>query len=251
MNTWQKAVQKFIEPWKKRSDVIGALVCGSFVSGLATKNSDIDIHIILSNKVNWRERGNKIVDGYMIEYFANPIKQIKKYQQEIFTDMRRTDARMFSSGIILFDKTGELIKFQKFSKKRMFTSFKAQSKFSIELSKYFLWDEADNLKDLYEQHSPGFSLFYYHLLEITIKTYAKFLKLEIAPPSKLYRFLTDKNFCEKYKIEQFSDQVFVKHFLQALKKPDFKRVNQLVNYVLVQIGGLKVDGFKLKTKLAL
>ena len=65
---WEKAVDKFIKKWKSKKEVIGALVCGSYVTGNPTKHSDIDIHIILDNKCNWRMRGDEYVDGFLMEY---------------------------------------------------------------------------------------------------------------------------------------------------------------------------------------
>lgn len=43
---------------------------------------DIDIYIITKNDTTWRERGNKLVDGYLIEYFINPIKKINDYMEK-------------------------------------------------------------------------------------------------------------------------------------------------------------------------
>ncbi len=60
------------------------MLSGSRVTSFASKYSDIDVYIILSDDVEWRERGNKMIDGCLIEYFANPIKQIKSYFKEEF-----------------------------------------------------------------------------------------------------------------------------------------------------------------------
>ena len=72
MEPWERALTVFLEEWKNREDVIGAIVCGSYVTGNPSLHSDIDVHIILSDKVNWRTRGNVVVNNYLIEYFVNP-----------------------------------------------------------------------------------------------------------------------------------------------------------------------------------
>ena len=82
MQGWEIALQKFLKKWDNRKNVIGALVCGSYVTGNPSKHSDIDVHIILDSKTSWRERGNEIIDGFLIEYFANPIKNHYKYAEE-------------------------------------------------------------------------------------------------------------------------------------------------------------------------
>ncbi|HLD85807.1 MAG TPA: nucleotidyltransferase domain-containing protein [archaeon] len=119
MEAWEKAVHKFLTPWKAKKYVIGALVTGSFVPGNATKHSDVDLHIILDCKVKWRERGNKMVDGFLIEYFANPPQQLKKCMEEGYRDGKRVDARMYLLGKIIFDRTGEVKKLQENAKKRI------------------------------------------------------------------------------------------------------------------------------------
>jgi predicted nucleotidyltransferase len=62
---WEHALDRFLLGWKVRAYVKGAVVCGSRVAGTATKFSDIDVHIVMDDRVRWRERGLKIVDGYL------------------------------------------------------------------------------------------------------------------------------------------------------------------------------------------
>jgi len=69
---WQLALEKFLKEWKEKDFVEGALLTGSYAIGMETKYSDVDVYIILSDSVEWRERGNKVIDGVLIEYFANP-----------------------------------------------------------------------------------------------------------------------------------------------------------------------------------
>lgn len=51
---WQEAVHIFLESWIHRKEFVGALACESYVTGNPSDNSDIDFHIILSNKIYWR-----------------------------------------------------------------------------------------------------------------------------------------------------------------------------------------------------
>src|SRR2546422_142981 len=113
MEPWETALRKFLAPWKARTDVVGALVCGSRVHGTATRRSDVDVHIVLRAGVRWRERGNKIVDGYLVEYFANPAWQHRKYEIEDAKDNTRINARMFAFGRIIFEKDGSVARLQR------------------------------------------------------------------------------------------------------------------------------------------
>lgn len=103
--TWQDTVEEFLIDWQDRDDVEAALVCGSYITGNPTKRSDIDVHITLTENSNWRERGNKIINGYLIEYFVNPPRQIRKYFEDDFQTYRTMSMVQFMTGKVIFDKT--------------------------------------------------------------------------------------------------------------------------------------------------
>ena len=115
---WERALDEFLVPWKSRRGVVGALATGSYVLGTQTDLSDIDVHIVLAPTVHWRERGNKRVNGVLVEYFANPPQQIERYMQTDHAAGRHADAHMFNIGRIVFDKTGE-VGLQRFPDKRL------------------------------------------------------------------------------------------------------------------------------------
>ena len=112
MDKWTLALETFLKDWKDRGDVVGALVCGSYASGYPSKRSDIDIHIILADHVEGRERGNRVVSGFLIEYFANPPAQIRKYYQEDFNRRRTMSMLQFKTGRIVFNYTGIIKKLE-------------------------------------------------------------------------------------------------------------------------------------------
>ncbi len=77
----QKHIQvlnKFLENWKRKTYVEGAFLTGSAVTSYFSKYSDLDVYIVLSPRVRWRERGDVVIDGALIEYFANPVEQISR-----------------------------------------------------------------------------------------------------------------------------------------------------------------------------
>jgi len=136
MEEWQIALGEFLKDWKNRNDVVGALVCGSYVTGNPSKRSDIDIHIILTDDVDWRERGNKIINGFLIEYFANPPKQIQKYFQEDFQNHRTMSMIQFITGEILFDNTGIISEIRIEAEKWLNKKYDELNKTALEIKKY-------------------------------------------------------------------------------------------------------------------
>src|SRR5258708_6829242 len=106
MRDWQRAVREFIAPFRAQPDVRGALVCGSYVTGAPSPRSDIDVVIVLAPGSAFRERGNRIVGGYLFEYFANSPAQYRAYFKNNHARNSRDTATMFVTGRVLFDPRG-------------------------------------------------------------------------------------------------------------------------------------------------
>ena len=242
---WKEAADKFLEEWKDKDYVVGAVVAGSYVTGNPTPNSDVDIHILLSDDIQWRERGNKIVNGYLIEYFANPLKRQYKYLEEDYKKRTRTTTHMFSNGLILFDKTGEVKKFVSEMKKLDKEPFEEVSKEEIEMMKYFIWDNFDNVEGHYKAGKKGFELVYYNSLYKIYSSYSKYLGETIVQPQKFYEELVDdkKVFLEK----GFRDEKFCKLIEKSVNEKDkqdlVNNLKELTEYVLEQMGGFEIDGW--------
>ncbi len=251
MEKWEIALNKFLQKWKNRKEVIGAIVCGSYITGNPTKHSDIDIHIILDHKTSWRERGNEIIDGFLIEYFANPVPKIKSYFEEDYNNRRKVAAHMFYTGKVLFDKTGDLKKLIKISKNYLKKKYPKQNKTSVELAKYHLWDEYDNLEEIFEANAKEFFFVFYNNLNELFDTYAKFLQFDSVPVHKLRRFLTNESDKRKYKVKDFPDEKFVKMWVNALniktKSKMTEAYQKLTAHVLDKMGGFNINGWKIKS----
>ena len=251
MKPWEKALNKFLESWKNRKEVIGALVCGSYVTGNPSKHSDIDLHIILKKGTKWRERGNKIIDGILIEYFANPAKNHEEYAKEDIKQRRKVNPHMFSTGKILFDKTGEVKELIHDSKKYMLKKYPKLNKIQIELSKYHLWDMYDNLEEVFETDAKEFFFVFYNDLKELFETYAKFLQFDSIPAYKSRCFLVNKKDKKKYCINDFPDKTFVKIYVNAMNLKDkakmMKEYQKLTKYVLTKMGGFNIDGWKIRS----
>jgi len=62
---WKSKLQKFLLEFEHAKDIDGILVCGSYITGSPTNHSDLDVHIILADDVDYRQRGNRIIDGLL------------------------------------------------------------------------------------------------------------------------------------------------------------------------------------------
>src|SRR5688500_2659177 len=152
MIEWEAAFEKFLARWRRRKEVTGALVCGSFVTGFATAHSDVDVHILLRPSTKWRERGNEIVDGVLMEYFANPPGRVRKYFAEDHGNNSHMCATQFATGRVVFDDTGVVAKLQREAKRWINKPFKRPGRVEKLRAKYGLWDQLDTFQDAIERN---------------------------------------------------------------------------------------------------
>ncbi len=170
---WETRLNKFIENFEHKQDLIGVIVCGSYITGNPSNHSDLDVHLLLNDTCDYRERGNRVVDGLLIEYFANPPKQILSYFNQDLKDKSLMCQTQFATGKILKDLTGKVVELKNIGN-NMIEEFYCNSKYEMsELTKYFLWDMLDDLQDAYDNSKADFSFLYYNLLNRMIYSYMK------------------------------------------------------------------------------
>lgn len=251
LKAWERALNVFLEEWKTREDVIGAMVCGSYITGNPSPHSDIDLHIILSDQVNWRKRGNVVIDNYLIEYFVNPPKQIKKYFEDDHKSLRPHSMVQFLTGKIMFDKYGEIEKLKEEARIWLDKKYKGLNSISVELMKYHLWDTWDNLRDCHEQDRADFDFAYYNSLKILFEEYSRYLRTEIIPFYQIFRYISDPRFIEIYLGNSFPDKYFSDKFLRCMddnaKSKKMELYDELTSYVLSKMGGFNIDGWEINS----
>lgn len=251
---WETALSKFIKSWKSHKEVVGAVACGSYVTGNPSRHSDIDVQILLDKNVKWRERGNEIIDGILIEYFANPLPQNLKYYEKDYKDRDMTNVHMFLTGRVLFDKNGDVRKLVRKAAEYEKRPFKKLDKGGIEISKYSVWDMNDNLEEVFEKHQGDFAFVYFNYLNELLTKYASFLRYQNLRVNKVRRFLTSKKDQTKYRVRSFPDKRFKELYLKAIsynsnKTEMLRQYKNLTAYVLGRMGGFKVNGWKIRTKV--
>lgn len=251
MSKWKVALEEFLKDWKDRCDVVGALVCGSYITGNPSKRSDIDVHLILSEDADWRERGNQVVHGFLIEYFVNPPRQIRKYFDEDFHSRRTMSMVQFMTGHTLFDKTGIISKLKIEAQKWLNREFGELSPILLEMKKYAIWDTLDNVKDCFEQGRLDFPFVYYNALAKLFSEYNQFLGLESIPFYQINSYLTDPTYLKKYLKKEFPDAKFQAAYVKALAELDkrkmMKTYEELAEHVLAKMGSFQIDGWKLRS----
>jgi len=252
MKNWKDKLDIFLAGFEHATDIVGVLVCGSYITGQPTPHSDLDVHIVLDNKVNYRERGNKIIDGLLIEYFANPYKQIVSYFNDDLHDKSLMCQTQFATGKIIIDKVGDvqLLKEEATSMIANFYDASQTVPFMSELEKYFLWDMLDDMQDAYETQRPDYDFLYYTRLNMLLEKYFKCINLPYNTKS-IYGSIVDANVRKKYLLGKLPDEGIGKLIVSAITAT--ARCEKIDAYVKLTtaifdcFGGFCVDGFKLKS----
>jgi hypothetical protein len=248
---WEAALDEFLAPWRERPEVTGALVCGSYVTGDPSPRSDIDVHILLKPSTKWRERGNDVVDGFLVEYFSNPPHRIREYFREDYADNDHACATQFVTGRVLFDRGGVIAKLRTEARRWIDKPFRKPTRVQTLMAAYGLWDGLDNFRDAVERGAPDLAWQYVHALTGILRTYSLqrgecFLRVQ-----KAYAGLTGETLARKYAQRPFGDTIFARRFAAAMLESDpakmLPTVEALTRYVHRKMGGFEIDGFRLRS----
>lgn len=248
MQDWEVALQKFLKRYDKKPFFEGAVLCGSYASGNQNAFSDIDINVLISDTQNWRERGNVIIDGFLIEYFINPIKRIRKEFQLDVQRGRTTCADMFVYGRIIADKKGLVGALQKEGALFLKKPIPKYKRSDLALDFYIAWNALDELHSL-AREKKSLGLAYNYLLEGLINLYFKAKRIPKLPLTKLEKIFTNSGYASKYHVQKLPDKKFITLFLKALQVQQVQNVQKLYDYVMDQLGGFDIAHFKIHDDL--
>lgn len=249
MEKWEQAAQSFLSRFENEKYFAGAVLSGSYAVGNYDEFSDIDIFIVTDDSQDWRERGNLRIDGFLIEYFINPVRQIKRYLEEEFALRQLCTANILAAGKILCDKNGEVLRLKNLAQTYLEKDFSAALSMPLSLKCYYLWDDLDSLKSAVER-GANINLLYYLALERLIKTYFEITGVADIPFGKLERILFDSGFAQKYGIKKLPAPEFCRLLHRCLNCGDEEKpaaIRQLYDFVINACGGFDIDKFVLRS----
>ena len=238
-NEWQLALNSFIKKYKNNKNVEAIMLVGSYAVANNNKYSDIDVYIILNNKCNYQERGNKKIGNYIIEYFINPIYKIKDYLIKDGRGHGGPMANMIINGKVLYGNKLIIERLKKDAIKAI------NKKNEIDILKYYrCWDAYEDYKACkYHNKMP-----YYNCLKYLIEAYLYNNDYFILPENKIERFFKDPLYRQKYNINKFPNNKFNKLVINCFNKPNKNNLDKLYNYV-IKDGKFNINNFKIKNDL--
>ncbi len=247
---WKVAVDKFLDKWKERQEFVGAILSGSYAAGCPSPNSDIDVMLVLSEETKWSERGNLIIDGFMVEYIANPVSVWLKSFDENVNAGNKIFISMFALGKLLIDKDERVKQIIDKADELMKIPVKKMDSNSLEMAKYHMYDRLMKLHHLEKDGFPAYASMYYLHLNHVINTYANYLGVFLPASAKIYKFLNNSDFREKYQLEGFKDEKFVQLVNVCLENYiDLSAIDKLTQYILKKLGDFEINGWVLRTNI--
>ena len=236
---WEKALNKFIAQYKNNKDVLAILLVGSYAVGNENKYSDIAVYLILDDKAKYRMRGNKLIDGYLIEYFINPYHKVIEYLQEDQKKHRCAMANMLLNCRVIEDKDNIIPELQK--KAKYYNELKKDK----DLMKYYAcWCAYDEYKAAPYHHQMP----YYICLKYLIEAYLYHHGYPLLPELKLEKIFKDDKYRQKYNLNHFPNNKFNKLVINCFNKPNKVNLNKLYEFV-IKDGKFDINNFKIYNEI--
>lgn len=236
---WKLALNEFIQKYLKNKDVEAILLVGSYAVNNQNKYSDIDVYMILNDNVDYRERGNELVDNYLIEYFINPIHKVREYLNEDKRGHGGAMANMLLKGKVLFDRNNIVPILREEAKA---AKDKAPEK---DLMKYYAcWHAFDE----YLAAAYHNELQYYLCLKYLVDCYLANNGYCALPEQKIEKFFKDAEYREKYDIGEFPNNEFNNLVIKCFDYPNRHNLQNLYNFV-IKYGKFDINNFVFRQEL--
>ena len=251
MEKWESAAKKFVEQSEFYTDVEAVFLTGSHATSNADKYSDIDLYIVLNDSCEWRVRGNKLLDdGFRVEYFANPMRQIKMYIDSSYGDVRILEINMILNGIVIWDKNSTAERLREYCLQKRMNEFPALGSFQVQMGQYYIWDNFDELIRANGNNTADFVMQYYMFVLNAFEFYSRYICSPIPNYHHLYKWLTDEIYRSNFKLPPYRDEIFMELIVAAFCDLDsdamFVQAGKIKDYVFNKVGGIDIDNFSLK-----
>ncbi len=238
MQDFELAINEFINKMNyiNNKEVIGIVFYGSYLTGISSKYSDIDLHIIKTNvKPDILIRGAAIINGFRIEYFEKPIKDLYLSADNDFKNQSNAIFNIIGKAKVLFDRYGEIYKLQNYILEKYLQPLPILCDDDIFEKLSILENRMDKLYVLYEQKSINFIHMYHLTVEKIRKFYHQILGISDIPTSKVIKIYTNNQYAEAMS-KNIPDKTFISLYIDAISDNQsstvkLKKIQKLYEYI--------------------
>ena len=236
----KEALNIFADKHKKNKNVIAILLSWSFIHSIPDKNSDLDVYIVLKSS-KMRERWNTRINGVEIEYFINPVEQIRKYFATEIWSVSPSTAHMFANSIILYQQWKIVNQLIKEAKVCLTKKPSKINKISLELFKYKLDDTKKDLEDVYLRNDLfAFNIIANELLTACLDVFLRIKRVSKEKTKRLQNYLN--------KLDTKFEKLYETSVIETNIEKKYNAVIKTVAYVENLIGWKRTKERKLKSK---
>ncbi len=238
------ALAAFAELHSRNPRVVGILAAGSSLTGVPDKNSDIDVHVVL-DRSPMRERGTTWLHGVEVEYFINPVKQIREYFSQEAAGGGLATARMFSTGKIVYQREGaagrQMDRLVEEARRIMRRRGPKPDAHDVEMMRYTLDDLRKDLEDVYLRRDAfAFSLLAGELADAAV---AAFYRMRRKPAEKTKRLREHLR-----RLDPEFERLLSEALLEKSLDLRFQALMRLAGYAERLLGGPRPKEWSLRTR---
>ena len=252
MENWEKAIEKFLSQYINEDYFLGAILTGSYATGNNHADSDIDLFIITKDSTDWRERGNRLVDGYMIEYFINPVRQVVYELDTGFDYNNIATTLMFAGSKILCDTDEVVAGLVERAKTDLNNEIKPISEYSWNMNCYNVWHSFYELTAKYNKQQDIDFSYNIYLNNIT-RAHLQNNQIPLLPVHKIERILTDEKYVQRYNLKKLPEKEFSDKLLACFSAKEYGQkyicAKQLYQYYMMQNPDFDINNFSFRSKI--
>lgn len=207
--------------------VLGVFFYGSYLTGLNTDNSDIDLHIIFDNTdPNHLIRGNKIVDGTRIEYFEKPLEDIYQTVNEDYMNQNNATLTIFGTSKIIYAKDTQLKQLQEYVINKFSNPLPPLNDDEAKEQVSILNNRMEKLKTYAETNNPYFEHLYHLTIDKIRRFYHNLMGIPRIETSKGFRIYTDEKYRNAFCINNIPEKIFIEMYFKLISDTSLNKIQK-------------------------
>lgn len=222
-------ISKFIKDmgYLNNEHVLGVFFYGSYLTGLNTDNSDIDLHIIFDNeKPNHLIRGNKVVDGTRIEYFEKPLGDIYQTVNEDYMNQNNATLTIFGTSKIIYAKDNQLKQLQEYVINKFSNPLPPLSDDEAKEQVSILNNRMEKLEKYAETNNPYFEHLYHLTIDKIRRFYHNLMGIPRIETSKGFRIYTDEKYRNAFYINNIPEKIFIEMYFKLISDASLNKIQK-------------------------
>lgn len=210
---------------------LGILFYGSYLTGLNTAESDIDLHVIFDDyDPNHLIRGNKIIDNTRIEYFEKPIGDIYLTIEDDYKNQNNASLTIFGKSKIIYERDNQLSELQQYAVNKFQTPLPPLSEEEAKEQVSIINNRMEKLEKYAMENNPYFEHLYHLTIDKIRRFYHNLMGIPRIETSKAFRLYTDEEYRKAFCIDKIPEQYFIDMYFEAISN---NGLNKIQKYLLI------------------